>query len=134
MSYSKNQDQEKICQECLKVGVYRPAEEHHIIFRSKAAYMVNVEINKKQLCQEHHRGNNSPHMNRKIDLQYKLELQKKLFEIFSKPFYSEKEIQALLDISEMETKVIVKVLRRYKEGFDRVDIVVRLMGGKLYAE
>ena len=66
----------------------RPAEEHNIVFRSKAAYMVNVEINKKQLCEEHHRGNEGPHLNRKIYLKYKLELQKKLFEIFTKPFYS----------------------------------------------
>ena len=117
---------------CVICG--RPAEEYNIVFRSKAAYMVNVEINKKQLCEEHHRVNNSPHMNTKIDLQYKLELQKKLFEIFSKRFYSEKEIQALLDISETETKAIVKVLRRYKEGYDRLDIVVKCMGGKLYAE
>lgn len=110
----------------------RPSEEHHIIFRSQCPCMTNVKINIKYLCPEHHRGNNSPHMDRKIDIKYKLELQKKLFEIFSKPFYSEKEIQKALDISEGETRTIVKLLKRYKEGYERTDIVIRCMGGRLY--
>jgi hypothetical protein len=117
----------KYCEICGRI-----AEEHHVVFRSQAKYMVNVEINKRHLCSEHHRGNNSPHMNRKIDLKYKLELQKQLFEIFSKPFYNEKEIQDALEISEGETKAIVKTLKRYKEGYERTDLVIKCMGEKLY--
>jgi hypothetical protein len=48
----------------------RPAEEHHIVFRSKAHYMVNVDLNIKHLCKEHHKGNGGPHLNRKVDLTF----------------------------------------------------------------
>jgi hypothetical protein len=119
----------KYCEICGRI-----AEEHHIVFRSQASYMVNVEINKKPLCLEHHRGNNSPHMDKKIDVKYKLELQNKLFKIFPKSFYTENEIQEVLNISETETRAIVKTMRRYKEGFERLDIVIRCMGGKLYVK
>lgn len=119
----------KYCEICGKI-----AEEHHVVFRSQAKYMVNVKINTRDLCNVHHRGNEGPHLNRKTDLKYKLELQKKLFEIFSKPFYTEKEIQEILDISESETKSIVKTLIRHKEGYERTGLVIRCMGDRLYAE
>jgi hypothetical protein len=97
----------KYCEICGRI-----AEEHHIVFRSQASYMVNVEINKKPLCLEHHKGNDGPHLNRKTDLKYKQELQKNLFKIFPKSFYTEKDIQEVLNISETETRAIIKTLKR----------------------
>lgn len=118
------------CEECSK----NVTELHHIVFRSQAPYMANIKINFKYLCPEHHRGNDSPHMNREIDFKYKYELQKKLFELFNKAFYTEKEIKDLLETTTTEVRKIVKRLPLHKEGYERVDIVARLMGGRLYAK
>jgi len=119
------------CEECGKPY----AELHHIIFRSHAPYMSNIQINFKYLCSDHHRGNGSPHMDKNKSIEYKMELQKKLFKLFSdKQYYSEKEIQQKLKTTSSEAKKITKKLKLYKEGYESVDIVTRLMGGMLYAK
>lgn len=111
----------------------RAAEEHHIVFRSQASYMVEVELNKKYLCPEHHRGNDSPHGDRKIDVKYKLELQSKLFEIFSKEYYKASEIKELLGLSDVDLYKFIKTLNPVGDkGFKRFDVVLRCMGDKLY--
>lgn len=121
----------KYCEEC---GRLHP-ELHHIIFRSQASYMANIKINFKYLCPEHHRGNNSPHMNRKKCMEYKLELQKKLFALFSdKEHYTEKEIQEKLETTSSEVKKICKKMMLYKEGYKASDITLRCMGGMMYGE
>lgn len=73
-------------------------------------------------------------MNREIDFEYKYELQKKLFEIFDKAYFTEKEIKEKLETTTIEVRRIVKRLPLRSEGYERVDIVVRLMGGRLYAK
>ena len=119
----------KCCEVCGK----NYAEEHHIIFKSQAPWMAKIKINLMYLCNEHHRGNNSPHRNKKIDIKYKLELQKKLFEMFNdKDYYTEKEIQEKLWTTSSEVRKITKKLMLYKEGYKSLDIVIRCMGGMLY--
>nr|WP_272509117.1 hypothetical protein [Clostridium ganghwense] len=105
---------------------------HHIVFRSQAPYMKEVKLNHKYLCIEHHRGNSSPHRNREIDLKYKKELQKKLLDLFPKAYYTVEEIGELLGISELGTYRIVKTLKLHEEGYERVDLVIRMMGGMMY--
>lgn len=108
------------------------SEEHHVIYRSIAPWMINVRLNKIYLCAEHHRGNNSPHLSKKIDLQYKRELQAKLTKLFNQQYYTVKEIKNILEISEGEAKGIVKTLSLGKEGYSRENIIMRCMGGKNY--
>lgn len=118
----------KLCSVCG-----RPYSElHHIVFRSQAIYMKEVKLNHKYLCIEHHKGNDSPHKNKQVDLKYKKELQKKLFDLFHKEYYTVEEIGELLGISELGAYRIVKTLKLYKEGYGRVDLVVRMMGGMMY--
>lgn len=113
----------------------RAAEEHHIVFRSQASYMVNVELNKKSLCAEHHKGNDGPHLNKKTDLKYKLELQKKLFELFIEDYYKAPDIKELLGLSEDEMFTFIKILSPFKDkGFERMVIILRCMGGRLYSK
>lgn len=120
----------KYCEICGK-----EAEEHHVVFRSQASYMINVELNKKPLCSEHHKGNEGPHLNRKMDLRYKLEPQKKLFELFSKNYYKAPEIKEILGMTEMHMLAFIKKLNPHGDkGFERLDIVMRCMGGKLYVK
>lgn len=111
----------------------RPGEHHHIIFRRKSVGMINAKINNKYLCGEHHRtGKEAPHNNREIDLKYKRELQKKLFQLFSKEYYYYKEIMELLEIPSKDVDKLVKTLKWYPDGYKRTDIVISCMGGCLY--
>lgn len=119
----------KYCEECNR----NITELHHIVFRSQAPYMANVKINFKYLCPEDHRGNDGPHMNRETDFKYKYELQTKLFEMFNKPYHTESEIKEKLEITAKEARKIVKKLPLYEEGYERIDLVARLMGGRIYA-
>ncbi|MCM0648663.1 hypothetical protein NBE98_09780 [Clostridium swellfunianum] len=113
----------------------REAKEHHIVKRKPAPFMVNTKINIKHLCYEHHRtGKDAPYNNYKKDIEYKLELQKKLFELFDKDSYEVKEIQKILGISSDEVNSLVKTLKLHKEGYDKLDIVLRCMGGRLYSK
>ncbi len=58
----------QIDKECYRCGQIYNLEKHHIF---KAANRKNSEQFGLWvwLCAEHHRGNDSPHMNRKIDLE-----------------------------------------------------------------
>lgn len=126
----KGNDVMRYCEICGK-----EAEEHHIVFRSQASYMINVELNKKPLCSSHHKGNEGPHLNGEIDLKYKLQLQKKYFELFSKDYYKVPEIKELLGMTETDMFAFIKKLNNHGEkGFERLDIVMRCMGGKLYVK
>lgn len=120
----------KECEICSKV----PGEQHHIVFRSQCKAMIKAPINHIYLCEEHHRGNNGPHLNRKTDIKYKLELQKKLFELFIEKHYHKYEVEQLLRIDSKEVDRLVKTLKWYKEGYDRIDIVRMCMGGMLYGK
>jgi hypothetical protein len=119
---------DRYCAECGSPIV----ERHHIIFRSAAGYMVNVPVNFKDLCPSHHRGNGSPHLNKKKDLQYKQELQAKLNVIFHKDYYTLNEIKEILEISKSETEKVVNKTPIYKEGYKREDIIKRCLGGRFY--
>jgi hypothetical protein len=119
---------------CCSVCNRNITELHHIVYKSQAPYMANIKINFKYLCPEHHRGNDSPHMSKDIDFKYKYELQKRLFELFDKAYLTEKEIKEKLETTPSEAGKIVKKLKVYKEGYNRVELVIRLMGGKLYAK
>lgn len=120
----------RYCEECGS----SITELHHTIFKSQASYMANIKINFMYLCPEHHRGNNSPHGDRKVNIKYKLELQKKLFELFDKDYFTEKEIKEKLETTSSEARKITKKLKLYKEGYERVELITRLMGGMLYAD
>ncbi|MPN37053.1 hypothetical protein SDC9_184569 [bioreactor metagenome] len=95
--------------------------------------MANVKVNFKYLCDEHHRGDKGPHRNKEKNIEYKLKLQKRLFELFDRDYYTERDIQQLLAINSKIAKEITKKLKLYEEGYERVDIICRLMGGRLYA-
>lgn len=116
----------KFCEVCGRNIV----ERHHIIFRSQGG--LDFPLNYKYLCSEDHRGNNSPHRNKKTDLAYKLELQAKLKNLLCKDFYSRKEIIDILELNRTQAFKICRKFPRYKEGYAREDIIRRLMGGRIY--
>ncbi|WP_333859416.1 HNH endonuclease [Clostridium sp.] len=115
------------CQICGK-----PADKHHIVYRSQGG--LDFPLNFKYLCSEHHRGKNGPHKNKKIDLEYKLEMQKQLEKLLYKKFYRLDELSTLLQINKRILKKLFKDYKLYKEGYKSIDVVYRLMGNKIYTE
>ena len=116
----------KICGNCGYV------ELHHVILKSQASYMKQISINLVQLCQDCHRGNNSVHHNKKLDLKLKLELQTKLETMFINEFYSREEIQTSLECGDKDMDLILKKLSLYVLGYSSEQLLIRLMGGRLY--
>ena len=110
----------------------RQADKHHIVYRSQGG--IDFPLNFKYLCHEHHRGKEGPHKNRKLDLQYKLELQKNLEMLLHKDFYILYELVDLLHINKGMLKRIFKEYKLYKEGYKKSDIIYRLMGKKVYTK
>ena len=116
-----------LCEICNK-----PADIHHIVHRCQGG--LDIEINYKYLCEKHHRGKNGPHHCLEIDIKYKLDLQKKLFELLPNEYYSFKQISKTLNISYNIMKKITKSMKQYKEGYSKQDIILYLMGGIFYSE
>jgi len=62
-----------------------------------------------------------------------LQKQKRLFTRLIKDFYTRKEIMDTLDMPYEETIELTKDIKRTEKGFNKIDIVIALMGGVLYA-
>ncbi|NFH80981.1 HNH endonuclease [Clostridium botulinum] len=116
-----------LCEICQK-----QADIHHIVHRSEGG--LDIKLNYKYLCSYHHRGKPGPHHCEETDILYKLELQNNLFYLLQNDYYKFKELMILLEVSKNQLKKIVKNLKVYKEGYKKLDIVVKIMGGKLYTE
>lgn len=110
----------------------KQADKHHIVYRCQGG--VDFPLNFRYLCSEHHRGKNGPHKSRKLDLEYKLQMQKNLDELLYKEYYNIDELVVLLQINKGMLKRLLKENRLYKEGYKKLDIVYRLMGKKRYTE
>ncbi|KZL92089.1 HNH endonuclease [Clostridium magnum] len=110
----------------------KQADKHHIVYRCQGG--VDFPLNFRYLCSEHHRGKNGPHKSRKLDLEYKLEMQKSLENLLYKDYYNLDELVGLLEINKGMLKRLLKEYKLYKEGYRSSDIVYRLMGKKRYTE
>lgn len=107
------------------------ADIHHIVHKSEGG--LDIELNYKYLCGNHHRGKHGPHHDKKVDLLYKIELQKKLYSLLTKGFYFEKELGEILGLSNSASKRLTRKLQLFKEGYKKEDIIFMLMGGELYS-
>lgn len=114
------------CEICSK-----KADVHHIIHKNEGG--LDFELNFKYLCPTHHRGKFGPHRNKIIDFKYKLELQTKLFSLLSKNFYTLEEIISLLKLSNTSSKKLKKLLKLYKEGYKKEEIIAFLLVGQDYS-
>ncbi|MBU3161404.1 HNH endonuclease [Clostridium frigoris] len=129
------------CEVCGK-----PADKHHIVYKSQGG--IEFPLNFRYLCTLHHRGENGPHKNRRLDLEYKLDMQRKLENTLIKENYSIEELEFLLKINKgmikrlfTEYKLNGKGLRKADImanqndiGYRKDDIIFRLMGRKKYDE
>lgn len=115
---------------CQKCGL-NYSERHHIIFKSSAKYMENVPSNIVYLCQEHHRGNHSPHKNDRINKEYKIDYKHYLESLFTKEKYTLEEISELLKIDIKEANRVTKTLSGYS-GYKAREIIKHCLGGGFY--
>ena len=119
--------------ECVNCGKPGYIEWHHVILRSQAPHMKKININLIQLCQECHRSApNGVHHNKKLDIKLKKQLQTRLQTIFTNEFYSREEIQTSLECSDTDMDLILKKLSNYVLGYSSEQLLIRLMGGRLY--
>jgi len=108
------------------------ADKHHIVYKSQGG--IEFPLNFRYLCTHHHRGKTGPHKNRRLDIEYKLTMQKKLEEILIKKFYLIEELESLLKINKGMIKRLFKEYKLNDKGFKKGDIIFKLMGKKRYDE
>lgn len=105
-------------------------EKHHIVFRSQGG--LDFEYNYAYLTPEEHKGNEGPHKSRDRDLELKKHLQVTLQSKLQKKFYTVNELIEVLNLKKVQAIKICRKLTYHKEGYERQEIIRRLMGGKLY--
>ncbi|KHD35647.1 hypothetical protein NL50_12915 [Clostridium acetobutylicum] len=115
-------------EKCVVCG--KDGERHHIVYKSQGG--LDFPLNYVYLCDEHHRGINGPHKDRKVDLQYKLKMQKSLESILTNEYYKIKDLIKLLQINQRQAKIMTRNFKLYKEGYRKRDIIKRIMGGTFY--
>ena len=115
------------CEICNK-----KADIHHIVHKSEDGF--DIELNYMYLCEEHHRGKLGPHHCLKTDISYKINLQKKLYKLLPKKYYSFKELCYILNASSNIIKRLTKNIKLYKEGYKKEDVIFILMGKAYYSE
>lgn len=113
---------------CIICG--EKADRHHIIHRSENG--LDAPINIIYLCPKHHRGPHGVHNNPELDLQFKIDFQKQLEELFNKRYYTSDEIREMAGLRYSQIKKFEKSNRLHKYGYDRNDIIFYLMGGNTY--
>lgn len=103
---------------------------HHIVFESHGG--LTFPLNIIYLTTEEHEGNNGPHLNRERDLELKIDLQNKLYELFSEEAYSIEEISKKLGRT---PRYFGKHFRKVPMAaglYKRDQIIKKLMGGRFY--
>lgn len=105
---------------------------HHIVFKSQGGLDFNLNYHYFN-GPEDHEGSGGPHLNRKVDIILKKDLQNKLKEEFKdKPYYDIKEIARIINVTEKYLSPHFKSVPSAAGQFHRDDIIRKLMGGKLY--
>lgn len=117
------------CEECL---IHYGSENHHCVFRSQSKIMINMDLNKKRLCTNCHKGDSGPHKNRKKDLEYKLEVQDKLKNMLPKAYYTLEGLQKSLKLKDSQLKYIIKNLQPTNKGYETESVIRYMMGGRTY--
>lgn len=117
-------------EQCEILGCKLPGQRHHIVFRSQGG--LDIPMNFKYLCPEHHTGKESPHGSRTVDLRYKKEEQEKLFKLFKEETYTIKQIADLIGYDKKRLEKRFRKVQSRAGYYEREVIIRALMGGRLY--
>jgi hypothetical protein len=123
----------KYCRVC---GMMNNIEEHHIIKRSQAKFLINCELNKVYLCPVHHRSEKGVHgrEGHKLDKKLRLEFQNKLEMLLDKQCLSKEELKEIFKINSNSINSMCKLMKSEKGMFSREEILKAAMGGKIIVE
>lgn len=110
----------------------KPGDTHHIIHKDEGG--LEYPLNRVSLCEQHHRGMSGPHKDPETDLKYKRALHSALQNLFREDYYRKEEIRRKAELSNSLLRTLVKSLKRYKEGYRRIDIIDFLMSGHQLVE
>ena len=105
-------------------------EKHHIVYKSQGG--LTFPLNLITLTSEEHRGDNSPHMNKKRDLELKQQLQTSLEKLLCKDYYTTEELIEILELKPKEADKLVKRLWNNGNGYKRMNIIKKLMGDRYF--
>lgn len=115
------------CEVCGKPN----AQKHHIVFKSQGGF--NIDLNYVYLCEEHHRGENSPHGNAECDLRLKRRMQERLYKLFAdRRTYRIDEIAELVGYDRKRLKKRFCGVPNHCGEYETEDIVKKFMGGEIY--
>lgn len=103
---------------------------HHIVFRSQGG--LDYDLNYKFLTYEEHEGPEGPHQNRAVDLCYKIELQRKLGNLFPEGTYTIKDLVDKLGRTKRYWEKQFKRELPIGGPWESEKIIRKLMGGKRY--
>lgn len=117
---------EKYCLICGKPF----SEEHHIIKRSQATFLINCKLNKVYLCGTHHRSEIGVHgrEGHALDLKLKSDFEDKLNLLFDRNYFTREEIKKTLGISDRAVYSLCKLLESHKGLYNRENIIRACMG------
>lgn len=105
-------------------------ERHHIIYKSQGG--LDFELNYVYLTANEHRGENSPHKCKEIDLLYKQALEEELRELLVSESYFIDELIQLLGLDTKQAQKAFNKVEKTSEGVDKENIIFRLMGNRFY--
>lgn len=100
-----------------------------VIFKSQGG--LDFELNYRYLTSEEHRGNLGPHLNKKVDVAYKIEMEVNLRRLLTHKYYTIEELIEILGLKEKQAYKAFKKLNAAR-GIKRDDAIFRLMGNKFY--
>ena len=105
-------------------------EKHHIVFKSQLG--LDFELNYKYLTSEDHRGTYGPHLNKRVDTAYKIEMEANLRKVLVDDFYTIKELIRILGLKERQAYRAFRKVKQHEKGMDKEDVIFRLMGNRFY--
>lgn len=117
-------------QPCEYPGCRNPGQRHHIVFRSQGG--LDIELNYKYLCAEHHTGDKGPHKCRAYDLELKKSVQNKLDYIFDNEYYTLSQIANLIGANKKSIEKRFKTVPNRAGKYNREDIIRKIMGDRIY--
>jgi hypothetical protein len=115
---------------CEYPGCKHPGQKHHIVFRSQGG--LDIPLNFRYLCVEHHTGKDGPHKNRSLDIKYKTEEQERLFELFAEDSYTMSQIVEIIGSDDDRIEKRFRKVPNRAGIYEREDIIRALMGGRIY--
>ena len=116
---------------CYICETAEDTESHHIILRSECKPLEFCPINTVRVCNRCHDFMHHDSRGYKKLKELKLEYQNKLEFLFDKKYLTREEIKEVLQIKDKPLDRLLKTLIPKKGLYERGEVILRCMGGKM---